>query len=302
MVNDFKETQDVLDQLFKQVSEEESKLSGGKKLGKGGKALQSLKETRITFGNPINNLIQLTEKMFLDVGIELNPIHREQMKNQFDFYYMTMAVSLQPGPGAKFSRLECKIDFGPKGKDEPILQTIFPGSEWKEMLSAGMEFCLGLDGNLNWNAGIDLTSSSISDQSACNIKGKIANKNKMKVFIAIPSYRYQLGKANVSATGEGNSECFWRIDKPELLDARTVQLGVVFKVPKQITSIELTGLVYAEPDFQWLTADLGDVFEHLSDNLKKLFRLKKNERRAKDRLPICDREKWTIDLPRSPGT
>jgi len=295
--NDFRESRGTLDQLFKEVSEEEGTLSGGKKLGKAGKAVQSLKETRIDLGSPKNNLIQLTEKLFNDIGIEMSPIHREQMKSQFDFYYMTMAVSLQTAPGARFSRLESKIVFGPKGENEPIVQTIFPRSEWKPMLDAGVDFSLGLDGNLEWKTGI---TESDSVKLPCSVIGKIVNKNEMKAFVAIPGYRYQLGKTEVSAIGEGNSECFWRIDKPEILQTQTVQFGVVFKVPKQITSIELSGLVCAEPDFQWLTANLRDVFEYLSDNLKNIFRLKDNDRVGKDRLPICDCEKWSIDLPACP--
>ncbi|MCP4112774.1 MAG: hypothetical protein GY749_45805 [Desulfobacteraceae bacterium] len=54
--NDSKEIYNILDMLLKEVSSEEGMLSGGKKLGKGGKAIQSLKETRITLGNPMNNL------------------------------------------------------------------------------------------------------------------------------------------------------------------------------------------------------------------------------------------------------
>ena len=101
----------------------------------------------------------------------------------------------------------------------------------------------------------------------------------------------------IAALGEGNSQCFWRIDKPQLKKTQTVQLGIVFKVPKGTSSIQLTGIVSVEPDFKWLTANIKDVFEILSDKLKGLFRKEPGERKNEERFPCGDHEKWTIKLP-----
>src|SRR5262249_15953888 len=122
---DLRDTQDLLNDLLTEVSAEEGVLSGGIKLGAGGTALQALRETKVTFGNPSNNLIRLTKKLFDEVKVELTEIRRRQMRDQFDFYFLTLSVSLQPKRGARFTRIECGLQFGPKGAGEPIVQAIF---------------------------------------------------------------------------------------------------------------------------------------------------------------------------------
>jgi len=64
------------------------------------------------------------------------------------------------------------------------------------------------------------------------LKTKLETKNQFKLFMAVPGYRYELGRTEIAALGEGNSQCFWRIDKPQLKKIQTVSLGIVFKVPK----------------------------------------------------------------------
>jgi len=290
-------SRELLEQLIEEVKIEEGTLSGGTSLGIGTDALQQLRETKISFGNPLHNLIRLTEEGLSKYGIELSEIQKQQMRDRFDFYYMTLSVSLQPGRGVQFTRLECLLDFGPKGQDEPIVNNIFPQSEWREVLRLGRKMSLGLDGNLEWRAGMDDLDKASMEKFPAAIKGKITNKNELKAFIAIPDYSYELGRADIAATGAGNSQCFWRVDKPDLKKAQTVQFGIVFKVPKETSSFELTGMVSVEPNFQWLTSNLKDVFEFLSDKIKGLLRLKEEERKGKDRLPIGDHEKWEITLP-----
>lgn len=294
---DLNDSQDLITEIFREVRSEEGTLAGGTKLGTGGNALEGLRETKVIFGNPTNDLIRLTQKLFDDVGVELTEIRKRQMRDQFDFYYLTLTVSMQPKRGAQFTRVECALDFGPKGKGEPIVQTIFPKSEWKEVLTWGGGMNLALDGNLEWGAEVSMPDGGIIANLPGPVRAKIANKNELKAFIAVPDYSYKLGRTEIAATGEGNSECFWRIEKPDLQKAQTMQFGVVFKVPKDRASIELTGMVTAEPSMNWLVANLRDVVEDLSEKLQHLLRCKDEERSGKDRLPIGDYEKWIITLP-----
>jgi hypothetical protein len=283
-------SEEVLDELFQAVQAEEGKLSGGKKLGKGGKAIQGLRESKISFGNPNNSLIRLNKKLFKDIGLELSPIYAEQMKERFDFYYMTLSVSMQPARGVQFSRIECSLDYGPKGPNEPIVQNIFPKSEWKEMLRLGRAMNLGLNANLEWSAGVSTSDIPEIEKLPVQLKANIENTNNIKAFITIPEYVYELGKAEIAATGQGNSECFWRIEEPKLQKAQTVQFGIVFKVPKDTASIDLIGQVCADTDMKWLTANLKDVFAYLSDKFKNLLK--------QGNIPICSHEYWTLTLPK----
>ena len=129
------------------------------------------------------------------------------------------------------------------------------------------------------------------------MKANIANKGGLSAFIAAPDFKYKLGRAEIVATGEGNSECFWRIENPDLQEAQTAQFGIVFKVPKGTASIELSGLVAAEPNMNWLVANLRDVFEELSEKLQRLLGREDDDRRGPERLPIGDHEKWELLLP-----
>lgn len=294
---DLSGAQDLLAELFAEVSAEEGTLSGGTELGTGGDALQALRETKVTFGNPRNDLIRLTKKLFDDVGVELTEIRKRQMRDQFDFYYMTLTVSMRPKRGAQFTRVECALDFGPKGPGEPIVQAIFPKSEWKEVLSWGGGMNLALNGNLEWGAEVGVPDAIKIKDLPAQIRANIANKDELKAFIAVHDFSFKLGRAEVATTGKGNSECFWRIEKPDLQETQNVQFGVVFKVPKDADSIELTGLVAAKPNMNWLVANVRDVFEDLSDKLQDLLRRRDDERSGKEHLPIGDHEKWDIALP-----
>ncbi len=294
---DLSDAQDLLYELFTAVKSEESTLTAGTKLGMGSDALKSLRETKVTFGNPRNDLIRLTKKLFDNVGVELTEIHKRQMRDQFDFYYMTLTVSMQPGRGAQFTRVECKLDFGPKGTGEPIVQAIFPKSEWREVLSWGGGMNLALNGNLELGAEVRLPDAVRIENLPTPMRANIANKDELKAFIVVRNYSFKLGRSEIVATGEGSSECYWRIETPNLQETQTLQFGVVFKVPKGTTSIELTGLVAAEPCMNWLVANVRDVFEDLSNKLQDLLRRKDDERKGKECLLIGDHEKWPIPLP-----
>jgi len=289
---DLNDAQELLTELFTAIRDEESLLSGGTELGTGGNALQGLRETKVSFGNPRNDLIRLTKKLFDPVGVELTELRRRQMRDRFDFYYMTLTVSLRPRRGAQFTRVECALDFGPKGADEPIVQAIFPQSEWKQVLSWGGGMNLALNGNLDWMAQIDVPGAVNLKDLPAHIRAHIADKSELAAFVAVPDFSFKLGRTEIVATGQGNSECFWRIETPGLKETQTIQFGVVFCVPKGTASIELKGLVAAEPSMSWLVTNVRDVFEDLNDKLRTPLR-----RRGKERLPIGDHEKWRITLP-----
>ena len=288
--------QNLLADLFTDVVSEEGVLSGGTKLGMGGNAVQNLRETKIKFGNPTNELIQLTPKLFDDLHIPLTEIYKRQMRDRFSFYYLSLTVNLFAQGGVQFSRLRCALDFGPKDIREPIVQSLFPTSEWKEVLNWGGGMKLALNGNLEWGAEVAVPDELIQSLPA-TLRTNIDNKNQLNAFIAVPDYSFQLGRVEIAATGEGNSECAWEISKPNLSLAQTARFEVVFKVPKETTSINLTGISVAEVNLPWLVANIGDVFDGLSRKLQDLLRRSDAERLPAERLPIGDHETWELRLP-----
>lgn len=294
---DLADAQEFLTTLFTEVQEQESPLAGGTKLGMGSTALQGLRETRIAFGHPTNNLIKLTPALFQATGIELSAIWQQQMQTRFDFYYLTLSVSLQPGKGTQFRRVECWLNFASSGGNDVIIQRMFPTSAWKEILSLGGEVSLTLDGALDWGVSVDLPAAFNLAQLPVAVQTHLANKDTLKAFVTIPRYTLKLGRTEIAATGEGNSACFWRIERAELRETQSVEFALVFKVPQGTKTVSLTGLVAIEPDMKWLVNSIRNVFAYLSAPLQAILRRHESERNGKERLPLGDHETWTLTLP-----
>ncbi|MBD2095606.1 hypothetical protein H6F90_10605 [Trichocoleus sp. FACHB-591] len=272
----------------------ENNLLEGSKLKKGAKAVASLFETRVSFGDPRDRLIALTEETFTQSGIELNSIYQQQMREQFDFYYMTLSVALIPKPGARFWRLTCELEFEVPDDKGLIVQTIFPTDKWRSVLNFGVGMDAGLNGNLDWSAGVD--SSRLAEFVALlpeGLKANATSKNEFKGFVAIPSFKYELGQPEILAVGENNSFCYWRIQDQDLQKVGTAKFAVVFKVPKGTESFTLRGTAWAEPDMNWLTADIRDVMGELSENFKKLLHQKND---AASQFARGAAEEWILPL------
>ncbi|MGB6170172.1 MAG: hypothetical protein WBF52_21505 [Geitlerinemataceae cyanobacterium] len=299
MPPNLKEAEALLSDLFQEVQTWEGTLAGGTKLGVGAEAVDSLRQSKVSFGNPRDRLIQLTEETFKNSGTELNDIYKQQMQEQFDFYSMTHTVDLRPARAAKFWRLTCELDFSPKGSNEPIVQSLFPTQKWRSVMSFGVGMKVGLNGNLDWNIGVDSSLlAKLVESLPGELKANVGNQENFQAFVAIPAYQYELGHPEILTTGEGSSTCYWRIQDKELQKIGTAKLAMVFKVPKGTESIMLRGKAWAQPDLNWLTADIRDVFGDLSDRLKQLLR-QKNE--VASRFVRGDAEEWTLTLPKVAG-
>jgi hypothetical protein len=293
---DFQESDKLLSELLEEVQHWEGPLAGGNKLGPGAAAVTNLKDSKIALGNPKDKLTLLTEATFQETETELSNIYRQQMQDQYDFYYLTLKVELRPKPTVQFLKLICELDFGPKGEQEPILQSVFPNEKWRSVLSAGVGMDIGLNGNLDWMAGVDTSAlSAVLDQVTGEIKGEIANKNEFKAFVTMPAYKYEFGLFEILTTGVG-STAYWRIQDEALKKMGMVEFATVFKVPKAVQELELVGKVWVEPAANWLFADVGDVASELSDRFKQLFQ---NKERAASRFARWDAEKWQLHLPKA---
>jgi hypothetical protein len=292
---DLKEAEALLADLFQEVRDWEGTLAGGTELAMGAAAVDSLFQTKVDFGNPRDNFILLTPALFEEAGVELNAIRQQQMQDQFDFYYMTVRVNMRPKPGVQFKVLCCELNFGPKGENEPIVQTIFPKSKWRTVMNWGGGMSLGLDGNLEWRVGVDAAQAAEIANLPGELKANVANKDEFKASIVIPDYNYEVGRFDIAAAGEGGSECYWYIQEPDLQKMLSVQFGVVFKVPKDTQEVTLRGVAWAEPRMNWLVANIRDVFGDLGDRLQALLRQKDV---AADKFARGAAEQWTLTLPK----
>jgi hypothetical protein len=283
----------LLTELFEEVQKWEGTLSSRGELARGAAAVQSLMETKVYFGNPNDKLILLTEETFKEVGVELNSIYRQQMRDTYDFYYMTVNVDLRPKPGAKFWRLLCELNFISEAGNEPIVQTIFPESKWQSLMKFGVGMNLGLNENLEWNVGVD-TSTFAELVNIPNFKANVSTKNELKAFVVVPDYAYEGGFFEIIAQGPGSSKCYWCIEEADIQQMTTVKFAIVFKVPKKCKSIKLHGTVWAEANMDWLFADVRDVFGEFKETLKNLF---KNKNEAAKKLSRGEEKEWNLTLP-----
>jgi hypothetical protein len=291
----FGETEALLTEFFEEVRGWEGSLAGGKKLGLGASAIESLLQTTISFGNPRDQLKLLTEAGFHSAGVQLTQDLQRQIRHESDFYYMTLPVYLRAKPTTQFRQLCCELDFSPKGEHEPIVHKIFPTSEWKTMMQWGVGMNLALNENLDWKIEIDASKAAEIANLPGELKAHIANKNELKAYVIVPDYPHEIGRSEVLAQGEGSSTCYWYIQKPELTRTGTVLFTTVFKVPKGTGLVNLRIAAWAEPNINWLTADIRDVFSELSDRFKDLLRLKD----AGSNLAIGESEEWaSLRLPK----
>lgn len=293
---DFGQADKYLDELYKLASQGLGYLSGGTpvELPKRVAVIESWRKSRISFGDPRNELIQLTESTFQNSGTELTERIKHQMQTQWDFYYMTLTVDMVPQPGAQFRRLTCELDFFPKGSMQPIVESIFPNQQWREVLKFGVGMKVGLNGNLGWRAGVN--SEQLAQFVAAlpgDLKADVSNENEFSGVLEIPKYIYSLGQTEVTARGDGNSTCFWRLQNQGLQRLGTAKFVTVFKVPQGTESITLNGTAWGEPDMQWLTADIEDVLIAL---LKRFKSISREEEEMENQFSRGVAEEWHLNL------
>ena len=292
------EAQALLSDLLQETEAWGGSLSGGKTRNPSAEAVDGLLKTKVSFGNPADKLIQLTEANFKESGVELTAIFKQQMQTQFDFYFMTLTVDLRPERGAKFWRLICELDFGPKGSGEPIIQSLFPTHQWRSVMNHGVGMDVGLNGNLGWDIGLDTAGlNEFLNLIPGELKANVSSKDAFKAFLAVPAYRYELGKAEVVTTGEGNSTCYWRIQDQNIQKIGTAKFAMVFKVPKGTESVTLQGAAWAEPNLNWLTDELSDVIAALPGRFQTL--LGQGDDAASKFARVAPAEEWTLVLPKS---
>lgn len=287
--------QDVLQDLI----EKESTLAGGipTSLSKSAQVLKDLSETKVEFGNPTSELEHLTLDMFNETGIEVSNLIRNQIENKFDFYRVVMPVNLQLKPGIVVDQINCKMYFGPKGDNEPIIVSIFPTNLWVNVLEAGSELNIGINSDLKLTASINSPTTIRNIDIPLQSEGKLDTSLHILGFVKTKKFVYNFGRPVISVTGEGGSDCSWRLEQPELAQNLMIKFIVIFKVPKSITQIHLKAIVTAQPKINWLAGELAQVIDRLKDWFSELLQ-PEGSRNIRERLPLGTCEEWNIILPK----
>jgi hypothetical protein len=236
---------------------------------------------------------KLTEDKFSENGIELNSKIKEQIKEKFDFYYLSLNVNLKPLPGVRFWRLSCELNFS---EEQTIIQSIFPTHEWQSAISLGAGMSVRVNGDLAWDVGVDSSIlEKIVQSLPGNVKGIVKNKDEFNAFANIPTFRYEFGNPEIVANGPGENIAFWRIQDKQIQKVGTAQFYLVFKVPQGTKSVTLTGTTWADVSINWLTDDITDVlFKALPDKWQNLFQ--SNQEEIAGKFIKGDKEQWILEL------
>lgn len=287
-LSELKKSGELLSELLDIVQANEGTLTGGQKLGVGAEAIESLRQCAITFGNPADNLVRLTPELFASVGANLNAVWRAQMESGTAFYYLTLTISLRPGGRSSFDALECIMDFGPKGSQEPIIQAVFPASQWRELLRSEVGMSVAIDTDLKWAIGAAIPTH------LGRAEAKASAGTGIHGVLVAGNYIFQLGHADVSATGEGNSTCYWKLANPEVRQVQTITFAAIFKLPATVTNVSLRALCAARPSTAWLVRSLRHIWWGISDHMRRV--LSKSEASSRG-LVVGDHETWNLELP-----
>lgn len=285
------DTQQLLSEAIEAAHKWEGDLGPKGKKGKGEQALEALKKGKLEVQNPQAYLERLRAKDFADLGIPLSPAIQKSMSgaNGYAYYRLAAPVLLYPGRGAQYRLLEGQLAFEvAHGQREVGIYSIFPKAEWKPVIDWGGSLRLGLDGNLEWAAGVDQTEVKIGKLGGA-LSGRVKNINQISSFIQVMPFVYTLGRMEIEATYTAQT-AIWRLDgKSAVRDQGQIQLVVLLKVPVELGEMRLAAAVQAEPDFDWLTAQVEHIQERLPQALREIFRKKRG-------LPLQAFEKWTLNL------
>jgi len=291
----FQNTKQIFDDVYKMVVEQETTFSSKGLGGKGTKYIEALMETKVSLGNPKDEIVRLSVQ---EAAVNSNEILKGKFQGK-KIYYLSLSVSLRSGSGAQFSRIWCEFDFSQEKGQEVIIQKIFPTPEWKTVITYGASLKLALDSMLKWVIGLSGSANVQQLQQTLNteMKANLVNEDAMSAFIQVHPYSFEMGRAEIVATGTGSDVAFWNISKPDLRKAQTTKFIVVFTVPKEVKKVKLVASVAAEPDFPLLVANLRDVWEFLGKKYQLLLKKLDGQRTPEERLPIGDQDEWEINLP-----
>lgn len=289
----FQNASQTIDEIYNVVVEQEATYASKGVSGKGTNFIEGLKQTKVSLGNPKDEIVRLSAQ---EATVSGNEILKKKFQGK-KIYYLSLSVSLRSGNGAQFSRVWCELDFSQKKGQEVIIQRVFPTPEWKTVITYGASLKLALDSMLRWVVALSGSSPAQKQGLPADVTANLVNEDAMSAFIQVHPYLFEMGRAEIVATGTGADVAFWNISKPDLRKAQTAKFIVVFTVPQETKKVRLVASVAAEPDFPLFVANLRDVWEFLDKKFQILLKKLDGQRTPDERLPIGDQNEWEIELP-----
>jgi hypothetical protein len=241
--------------------------------------LRKLGEESAEF-SPSLGVYHLASELFTDRGI-LMPVAVAELMSRYDFYLVNVPVTLVPRSGWDFSELECRIAFNVDAAEDrrPVAHELFPKEEWQTLISSQNELSFGIDANLAVNAGVKLPVTPVvgGDASA-------GAKAGVKSQFIIGPFTYQVRRRRVMTRGKGNVFAYWRLSGDRAADTEDTQLSVVLRVPKDVSVVNVDGVMKASRHISTFGAGFRALLEFVTKGTRDFF-----ERGA----PLSDTHSWS---------
>lgn len=296
-LRDIQEARINLEKLYQEITELEGTLAGGKRQGPGSIAVESLLQTKVWFGDPRNNLTHLTAERFKKMHIALTEPQKIQLAAaDWAFYYMTVAVSIQPGTSATFIQLIHDLTLRSVGNSDPLVQSLFPTSMWSAVLRVGGNVRVGVNANLEIGADLSQLPKEVTDILPGHLKAHAQAQATLHLDVVTAQYSFQFGHAEILATGQESPHCYWRFERFNMQRTQTAQFCLVFKVPATTTHIHLRAIVGLLPDINWLIGGIRHLYTGLSRALQNILRQQAGQPELRHLL-VGEVEEWTLKLP-----
>lgn len=290
---DLQKSQTLVAELLEAVRTQEGSLAGGEadQITRGITAIERLKQTKVTFGNPNQKLLPLSQEALEKMGLKLDYATQQQML-RYDLYSMTLMANWQLAESVAISSLNCNLDFGPHngGANEPIIHDIFPNSAYQTVLQVTTGAKVGFNPQLKFSFGVDATQlATLPGEFAATVE----SENSLKAAVEIPEQTRQVGQLVLEAVGVGAPNCRWNFRNPEnQVQTMQVEFRVVFQVPKGWESLDLVGSAWVEPSIRVWTGELSHVIDAIPGYLKNKFG---NEKKAAKEFAVGCQERWIND-------
>jgi len=283
-------TDEILNEAIAVAGKWETPLGKGGQ-GKARQAFAALKQGKIELGSPQAYLHRLRRQEFAAHNVPLSPEIERSLSGPagYHYYVLPVPVLLFPYRGAQYRLLESQLEFKLESGRRPLaIQNIFPEPFWKPVLDWGGQLNLALDGSLNWGAEVEQTAVKL-DKLSAQLQAVVKNASQLAGFIKVIPFDHTLGRMEIEAQ-HASTTAMWRFDSRQVIRARRqVQLITLLRVPKEVEQIRIEAAAQAEPDFDWLAAQVTHVFERLPVVIKQII----DRRRG---LPLQDFQIWQIDL------
>jgi len=232
---------------------------------------QELEEDTAEF-SPVRDIVPLRSDHFADHGLDV-PAHIADLMRRFDYYLLHIPIVLFARGGWAFAQLECIIEFNPgrPPNERAVAYQIFPADDWQDVIRASQGLAIGLDENLEFKVDVKRLALELPDLSA-EARAKVGTKAAGKAGLVLGPFDYRIRRPRVISKGRGHVKVRWRLEGAEHFEEEEPTLGVVLQVPKDVSQVDVIGVLKASKDSRALTDDVRHLLPYVRERTRNFLK------------------------------